>query len=86
MITGKKFYDTWFPLFLTYGFGYGKFFRAEHWATAEGENCAYGPTLEEGRNLFLTMKLVVLYSQIAILGEEKKSVGKKTHKNYIFDE
>ena len=23
-----------------------KFFRAEHSATAEGENCAYGPTLE----------------------------------------
>ena len=22
-----------------------KFFRAEHSATAEGENCAYGPTL-----------------------------------------
>ena len=24
-----------------------KFFRAEHSATAEGENCAYGPTLVE---------------------------------------
>ena len=23
-----------------------KFFRAEHSATAEGENCAYGPTLK----------------------------------------
>ena len=23
-----------------------KFFRAEHSATAEGENCAYGPTLD----------------------------------------
>ena len=23
-----------------------KFFRAEHSATAEGENCTYGPTLE----------------------------------------
>ena len=37
-----------FYIFLTYGFGYGlrpKFFRAEHSATAEGENCAYGPTL-----------------------------------------
>ena len=32
-----------------YGFGYGlqrpKFFMAEHLATAEGENRAYGPTL-----------------------------------------
>ena len=24
-----------------------KFFRAEHSATAEGENCAYGPTLNK---------------------------------------
>ena len=24
-----------------------KFFRAEHSATAEGENCAYGPTLQK---------------------------------------
>ena len=24
-----------------------KFFRAEHSAMAEGENCAYGPTLDE---------------------------------------
>ena len=24
-----------------------KFFRAEHWAMAEGENWAYGPTLSE---------------------------------------
>ena len=32
----------------SYGFGYSlrpKFVRAEHSATAEGENCAYGPTL-----------------------------------------
>ena len=40
-----------FYIFLTYGFGYGlrpkaEVFRAEHSATAEGENWAYGPTLE----------------------------------------
>ena len=37
-----------FYIFLSYGFGYGlrpKFVRAEHSATAEGQNCAYGPTL-----------------------------------------
>ena len=28
-----------------------KFFMAEHSATAEGENCAYGPTLYLPKNL-----------------------------------
>jgi hypothetical protein len=41
-----------FYVFLSYGFGYGlwpKFVRAEHSATAEGENCAYGPTLQSSQ-------------------------------------
>ena len=33
-----------------------KFDRAEHLAMAEGENCAYGPTLE-------IWKLVILYNE-----------------------
>ena len=36
---------------LSYGFGYGlgpKADWAQHLATAEGENCAYGPTLSNG--------------------------------------
>ena len=44
------FYDTCFTIFYPTASAtvYGrslKFFRAEHSATAEGENCAYGPTL-----------------------------------------
>ena len=31
-----------------------KFVRAEHSATAEGENCAYGPTLLEPNYLWLS--------------------------------
>ena len=48
MIADQNFYDVCFVGFLSYGFGYGlrpKFVSAEHSATAEGENCAYGPTL-----------------------------------------
>ena len=42
---------TCLKFFWSYGFGYGlrqrpKFFRAEHSATAEGGNWAYGPTLQ----------------------------------------
>ena len=33
-----------------------KFFRAEHSATAEGENCAYGPTL-----IFIKHKLFIAH-------------------------
>ena len=50
MIAGKKFYDVCFTFFYptASATAYGqrpKFFRAEHSATAEGGNCAYGPTL-----------------------------------------
>ena len=46
-----KTFMTYVLLFLSYDFSFGrrpkfvKFVRAEHLATAEGENCAYGPTL-----------------------------------------
>ena len=49
MIADQNFYDTCFKIFVSYRFGYDrrpKFFRAEHSATAEGENWAYGPTLQ----------------------------------------
>jgi hypothetical protein len=49
MIADQNFYDTCFTFFYpTAAFtAYGQrpnFFRAEHLATAEGGNCAYGPT------------------------------------------
>ena len=51
MIAGKKIYDICFTFFdpTASATAYGqrpKFFRAEHSATAEGENWAYGPTLQ----------------------------------------
>ena len=50
MIAIQNFYDMYFTFFYPTASDtvYGrrpKFFRAEHSATAEGENCAYGPTL-----------------------------------------
>ena len=50
MIADQNFYDTCFTIFYptASATAYGrrpKFFRAEHSATAEGGNCAYGPTL-----------------------------------------
>ena len=50
MIADQNFYDTCFSIFYPMASAtvYGrrpKFFRAEHSATAEGENCTYGPTL-----------------------------------------
>ena len=50
MIADQNFYDTCFTIFYPTASAtvYGrrpKFFRAEHSATAEVENCAYGPTL-----------------------------------------
>ena len=37
-----------------------KFVRAEHLATAEGENCAYGPTLEKVKLKWISKKSSVL--------------------------
>ena len=50
MIADQNFYDTSFTFFYPTASATAysqrpKFFRAEHLATAEGENCAYGPTL-----------------------------------------
>ena len=50
MITDQNFYDVCFMFFYPTASAtvYGqrpKFFIAEHSATAEGENCSYGPTL-----------------------------------------
>ena len=36
-----------------------KFFRAEHLATAEGENCAYGPTLDSIINFLAKTYFIV---------------------------
>ena len=50
MIADQNFYDTCFTIFypMASAMAYGrrpKFVRAKHTAMAEGENCAYGPTL-----------------------------------------
>ena len=50
MIANQNFYDTFSTIFypMASAMVYGRrpmFFRAERSATAEGENCAYGPTL-----------------------------------------
>ena len=50
MIADQNFYDIYFTFFYptasaTVSGLRLKFVRAEHLATAEGENCAYGPTL-----------------------------------------
>ena len=50
MIEDQNFYDICFTFFQPTASAtvYGrrpKFFRAKHSATAEGENCTYGPTL-----------------------------------------
>ena len=51
MIADQNFYDiflwVFYPTASATAYGqWPKFVRAEHSATAEGENCAYGPTLE----------------------------------------
>ena len=51
MIADQNFYDTCFTIFYptASATAYGrrpKFVRAKHLATAEGEYCAYGPTLK----------------------------------------
>ena len=51
MIADQNFYDICFTFFYptASATAYGqspKFVRAEHSATAEGDNCAYGPTLK----------------------------------------
>ena len=56
MIADQNFYDTCFITFYptASATAYGqrpKFFRAEHSATAEGENCSYGPTLDFTKNI-----------------------------------
>jgi hypothetical protein len=62
MIADQNFYDIflWFFYPTASATAYGqwpKFVRAEHSAPAEGENCAYGPTL---------------YLPLLILEEQKK--------------
>ena len=52
MIADQNFYNICFAFFnpTASATAYGqrpKFSRAAHSATAEGENCAYGPTLDE---------------------------------------
>ena len=61
MIADQNFYDIFFAFFYptASATAYGqrpKFFRAEHSATAEGENCAYGPTLQLGLTVLENMK------------------------------
>ena len=62
MIPDQIFYDIFFMFFYptASATAYGrrpKFFRAEHSAMAEGENCAYGPTLEISYNKYHQSKV-----------------------------
>ena len=52
MIADQNFYDIcstfFYPTALAMAYGWRpKFVKAEHLATNEGENCAYGPTLNQ---------------------------------------
>ena len=63
MIADQNFYDIFFMFFYptASATAYGrrpKFVRAEHLATAEGENSAYGPTLQIWSNQRLQNKTV----------------------------
>ena len=54
MIADQNFYDICFTFFYPTAYGQRpKCVRAKHLATAEGENCAYGPTLA----LFMKLNL-----------------------------
>ena len=59
MIADQNFYDICFKFFhpTASATAYGrrpKFVMAEHSATAEGENCAYGPTLQSRQQVLIT--------------------------------
>ena len=69
MITDQNFYDICYMFFYPTASAtvYGrrpKFFMAEHSATAEGENCAYGPTLQstqsQSRGADFTQHIITL--------------------------
>ena len=47
MIADQNFYDKKIMFFILRLRLRPKFVKAEHSATAEGENCAYGPTLQK---------------------------------------
>ena len=64
MIADQNLYDIYFTFFFSYGFGsywWAKLVRAKHSATAEGENCAYSPTLDN-RHLELTVLIYTGYT------------------------
>ena len=70
MIADQNFCDICFTFFYPTASAtvYGprpKFFRAEHSATAEGENCTYGPTLLRSNHWMLL--LIICFGQIESL-------------------
>ena len=65
MITDQNFYNICFTFFYPTASATAycqrpKFVRAKHLATAEGENCAYGPTLDSSFPVIRPIKVVVL--------------------------
>jgi hypothetical protein len=65
MIADQNFYDIFFTLFYTTALAraYGrrpKFVRAEHLAAAEGENCAYGLTLNSSKRYTQDLKFLLI--------------------------
>ena len=70
MIADQNFYDICFTFFYptASATAYGrrpKFVRAEHSATAEGENCAYDPTLD--KSILHLLKHFFLFLGCAVL-------------------
>ena len=56
---GMTFFALFYPTASATAYGQRpKFVRAKHSATAEGENCAYGPTLEKDKSFGLTKHLL----------------------------
>ena len=70
-----------FYVSLSYSFGYGlKFVRAKHSATAESENCTYGPTLVTLNQIsrfnfylrYLSNAYLIIYSILVAMEEIMK--------------
>ena len=66
-MSDQDFYDICFKFFepTASATAYGqrpKFSRAEHSATAEGENCAYGPTLFLGNGV--SRKIILRFTEL----------------------
>ena len=68
MFVDQDFYDVCFKFFLSFGYGQRpKFAMVEPSATAEGENCAYGPTLDFFNEFFLVSQVDKMFTSFLTL-------------------